>query len=266
MSIHRAFVLFIVIMFCPYSYREKRAYSEVQLMKIHRKWWMGLLILAAIGLGVFGFQSSMSHQKEEQIVALGDSLTYGVGDESGHGYVENLQQWFDKNHDGPVTVDNYAIPGQQSDGMLGQMNEATVLKSVENADYILFFIGMNDIIKSNGGDLSPLHKDKIAVGKKDYEKNVKTILNQIREKNPEAPILFLGLYNPYPDKPEIGQIIKGWNATSQSIIEPYENVTFIPTNDLYEEKSSRYFSDAVHLNEQGYEKLTMRIIKAYDFE
>ncbi|REJ07182.1 hypothetical protein DYE48_16960 [Halobacillus trueperi] len=241
------------------------AYSEVQLMKKHRKWWIGLLVLVAIGLGVFGFQSSMSHQKEEQIVSLGDSLTYGVGDESGHGYVENLQQWFDKNHDDPVTVDNYAIPGQQSDGMLGQMNEATVMKSIENADYILFFIGMNDIIKSNGGDLSPLNEDKIAIGKKDYEKNVKRILDQIREENPEAPVLFLGLYNPYPDKPEIGKIIKDWNATSQSIVGSYEGVTFIPTNDLYEEKSSRYFSDAVHLNEQGYEKLTMRIIKAYDF-
>lgn len=235
-------------------------------MRRHKKWWIGAIIIATILLGVFGFQSSMSTQNEEQITALGDSLTYGVGDESGKGYVENLQQYLDRHHNGRVTVDNFAIPGQQSDGLLGQMNEASVLKSVENADYILLFIGTNDMIKSNGGDLSPLHEKALAKGKEDYEGNITEILDMIREKNPNAPILFLGLYNPYPDQKEIGALVKNWNETSKELIRPYDHIQFVQTNDLFEEKSTRYFSDEVHLNEEGYEKLTKRVIRAYDFE
>ncbi|CDQ17786.1 DUF459 domain-containing protein [Halobacillus karajensis] len=234
-------------------------------MKRHQKWWIGGLLIIAVGWGVFGFRSSMSHPEEKKIVALGDSLTFGVGDESGHGYVENLQQWLDRHYEGDTTVDNHAIPGQQSDGLLNQMKEASVFKSVENADYILLYIGMNDILKSNGGDLAPLNERQLSKGKKDYENNLKQILDRIREKNPTAPVLFLGLFNPYPDKPEIGGVITSWNHLSESMVQNYDDVTFIETNDLFEEKSTRYFSDAVHLNEKGYEKLTKRIIEAYHF-
>ncbi|SFJ28887.1 Lysophospholipase L1 [Halobacillus dabanensis] len=234
-------------------------------MKRHKKWWISGLLVGTIIIGVLGFQSALS-DKEEKVVALGDSLTFGVGDGTGNGYVENLKQWLERHHDGDTTVDNYAIPGQQSDGLLGQMNEAVVLKSIENADYILLFIGTNDLIKSNGGDLAPLNKEQIARGKKDYQANIKEILDTIRKENPDAPVLFLGLYNPYPDQPEINKVITDWNDTSKELLQSYEHITFIKTNDLFQEKSTHYFSDEIHLNEEGYERLTKRIIKAYDFQ
>lgn len=100
------------------------------------------IILIGVGNDWFG-------PKEERIVALGDSLTYGIGDDSGQGYVENLKQWFETNGE-DVKVDNYGIPDQQTDGMLTQMNDPEVLKSLQKADYILLFIGTNDLIESNG--------------------------------------------------------------------------------------------------------------------
>jgi lysophospholipase L1-like esterase len=235
-------------------------------MKRHKKWWISGILVGTIIFGMLGFQSALSDKKEEQIVALGDSLTFGVGDETGNGYVENLKQWVERHQDGDTTVDNYAIPGQQSDGLLGQMDEASVLKSIEDADYILLFIGTNDLIKSNGGGLAPLKMDQIAHGKEDYKANIKEILDTIRKENPDAPILFLGLYSPYPDQPEIDKVITDWNGTSKELLQSYENISYIKTNDLFQEKSTRYFSDALHLNEQGYEKLTMRIINAYNFQ
>ncbi|MGV2620407.1 UNVERIFIED_CONTAM: GDSL-type esterase/lipase family protein [Halobacillus marinus] len=203
--------------------------------------------------------------KEERIVALGDSLTYGIGDDSGQGYVENLKQWFETNGE-DVKVDNYGIPDQQTDGMLTQMNDPEVLKSLQKADYILLFIGTNDLIESNGGDLSEINKEAIAAGKKDYVKNLKSILKTVRGSNGDAPILFLGLYNPYPDNRKIDEIIKEWNSTSKGLIDSYTGITFVETNDLFEEKTTRIFSDELHLNEKGYERLTKRIIQAYDFD
>ncbi|QAS54378.1 GDSL-type esterase/lipase family protein [Halobacillus litoralis] len=234
-------------------------------MRKQKKWSIAAIIIITIAIGLFSFQSTMFSQKEERIVALGDSLTFGVGDQSGNGYVENLDQWLDEHHERKVTVDNYAIPDQQTDGMLGQMNEAAVLKSIEKADYILLFIGTNDVIKSNGGDLTEIRKDQIAKGEKDYEKNLKKIMDTVREENPDAPILFLGLYSPYPDHEKINTIINNWNENSRKLIDGYDNVHYIKTKDLFEEKSRKHFSDALHLNEQGYERLTKRILDEYDF-
>ncbi|WJE14214.1 GDSL-type esterase/lipase family protein [Halobacillus sp. ACCC02827] len=216
------------------------------------------IILIGVGNDWFG-------PKEERIVALGDSLTYGIGDDSGQGYVENLKQWFETNGE-DVKVDNYGIPDQQTDGMLTQMNDPEVLKSLQKADYILLFIGTNDLIESNGGDLSEINKEAIAAGKKDYVKNLKSILKTVRGSNGDAPILFLGLYNPYPNNGKIDEIIKEWNSTSKGLIDSYTGITFVETNDLFEEKTTRIFSDELHLNEKGYERLTKRIIQAYDFD
>ncbi|MFD1020856.1 DUF459 domain-containing protein [Thalassobacillus hwangdonensis] len=222
--------------------------------------WAFVLILI-IALFIVGFTTL--NKEDEKLVALGDSLTYGLGDESGHGYVENLNQWLSKHKEHDIEVDNHGIPDQQSDGLLAQLQKDDVLESVGEAHHVLLFIGMNDIIKSNGGDLSELHPEKLEKGKMDYESNLKEILGTIRKTNPDAPIVFVGLYNPVPGSEEISTLYKNWNETSKSIIDDSVGITYVPTDDLFNDK--KYFSDNLHLNEQGYERLTMRIIDEYDF-
>jgi len=77
--------------------------------------------------------------------------------------------------------------------------------------------------------------------------------------------LFLGLYNPYPDSQEIEDEIVEWNEKSQAIVDDYENIKFILTNELFQEKSTDYFSDALHPNEKGYSLITKKILDEYDF-
>lgn len=201
----------------------------------------------------------------EELVALGDSLTYGVGDQTGQGYADNLEEVLNEQNEVPLTIYNYGIPGQQTDGLLQQLRETDVKKTLSHAEYFTVFIGTNDLIKSNGGDLNPLYEDRIQCGKEDYRNNLHRILSIIQKENPDAPVLFLGLYNPYPDSQEIEAVITEWNKLSRDVVRQYPNVKFIATDGLLKEKSKDYFSDALHPNSKGYELITKKIIEEYDF-
>ncbi|WP_404442824.1 GDSL-type esterase/lipase family protein [Sutcliffiella horikoshii] len=229
-----------------------------------------LIVVALIGAGFYsGYQENTNAKEADHspktMVTLGDSLTYGVGDKSGEGYVDNLEKLIQKEKDANVKVENYGIPGQESDGVVKQVKLTNIQKDIRNADYIILFIGTNDLIQSNGGDLKGINEEQIKEGAVKYEKNVQEILKSIRQENKDVPVLFLGLYNSYPDSAEHEDIIIEWNENSQKMVDDYERIKFISTNDLFKEKSKEYFSDSLHPNEKGYDLITKKIIDEYDF-
>ncbi|MCP3028412.1 GDSL-type esterase/lipase family protein [Halobacillus sp. A5] len=227
----------------------------------------GLIVIIVIGVGLVSWNQTKnaSPENNEKMIALGDSLTYGIGDQSGHGYVENMEQLLSENKNAEIQVENYGIPDQQTNGLLKQVQQTDVKSDLPSADYFILFIGTNDLIESNGGDLTSVSEKDIEAGKADYEDNLKEILKIIRDQNEDAPILFLGLYNPYPDSEEIEEEVVSWNDNSQTIVDDYEGIKFISTNDLFKEKSMEYFSDALHPNKKGYDLITEKIVEEYDF-
>jgi lysophospholipase L1-like esterase len=229
-----------------------------------------LIVVALLGAGLYsGYQENTQTNKSKHspktMVTLGDSLTYGVGDKSGEGYVENLEKLIQEEKEINVKLKNYGIPGQESDGVVKQVKLTNIQKDIRNADYIILFIGTNDLIQSNGGDLKGINEEKIKKGAVEYEKNIQDIVKTIRQENQDVPILFLGLYNSYPDSAEHESIIDEWNTNSQRLVNDYERIKFISTNDLFNEKSKKYFSDSLHPNEKGYDLITKKIIDEYDF-
>ncbi|NMH74185.1 hypothetical protein HF078_13930 [Bacillus sp. RO2] len=229
-----------------------------------------LIVVALLGAGLYsGYQDNTQTNKSKHspktMVTLGDSLTYGVGDKSGEGYVENLEKLIQEEKETNVKLKNYGIPGQESDGVVKQVKLTNIQKDIRNADYIILFIGTNDLIQSNGGDLKGINEEKIKKGAVEYEKNIQDIVKTIRQENQDVPILFLGLYNSYPDSAEHESIIDEWNTNSQRLVNDYERIKFISTNDLFNEKSKEYFSDSLHPNEKGYDLITKKIIDEYDF-
>ncbi|TYS55908.1 hypothetical protein FZC74_17775 [Sutcliffiella horikoshii] len=229
-----------------------------------------LILAALIGAGFYsGYQENTETNENDNppknMVTLGDSLTYGVGDNSGEGYVENLEKLIQDEKSANVRVKNYGIPGQKSDGVVKQVKLTNIQKDIRNADYIILFIGTNDLIQSNGGDLKGINEEKIKEGAVEYEKNIEEILKTVRQENKDVPILFLGLYNSYPDSAEHENIIVEWNENSQRIVDDYKRIKFISTNDLFKEKSKEYFSDSLHPNKKGYDLITKKIIDEFDF-
>ncbi|KAF0995036.1 hypothetical protein BJQ97_01685 [Geobacillus sp. TFV-3] len=87
------------------------------------------------------------HDEKIDIVALGDSLTRGTGDESGKGYVGYMVDELRRQTDQPIRVTNLAVRGLRSDGLLRQLGEPEIQRQVAMADLIVMTIGGNDLFQ-----------------------------------------------------------------------------------------------------------------------
>lgn len=223
-----------------------------------------IALLAAVS--VYG-NTQVKDEDEKLVIAFGDSLTYGYGDEKGSGYIDTLKVKLNNQNKEEFNFDNEAIYGLESSGILAQLSDVGIRGELDEADYFILFIGTNDLINSNGGNLKNLKHEEIAKGKEDYMKNLNVIISILTEQNEQAPILLLGLYNPYPDSKAIETVIDDWNNGINKMIKDEKRIVYIPTNDLFKGKNKKqYFSDSLHLNDKGYKLVSDRILEKYQFE
>ncbi|SDC64763.1 Lysophospholipase L1 [Melghirimyces thermohalophilus] len=210
--------------------------------------------------------ASDRQQPSHQIVALGDSLTYGYGDQTGRGYVGELKRQLNRHRDTQYQVDNYGIRGQQTDGVLHQLTQRPVLRDVKRADTLILFIGTNDFLYSNGRDMMDPQPKRLKAGKREFTTHLDQILNRLRQANPQAPVLLLGLYDPYPRMVASDPYIQQWNRAIRRVLARYSNTTWIPTHFLFQGKPKMaYFSDALHPNHRGYQMIVKQIFRKYNF-
>lgn len=227
-----------------------------------------LVVVIALLAAVSIYGKTQEKDKDEKLViAFGDSLTYGYGDEKGSGYIDTLKVKLNNQNKEEFNFDNEAIYGLESSGILTQLSDVGIRGELDDADYFILFIGTNDLINSNGGNLKNLKHEEIAKGKEDYMKNLNAIISILTEQNEHAPILLLGLYNPYPDSKAIETVIDDWNNGINKMIKDEKRIVYIPTNDLFKGKNKKqYFSDSLHLNDKGYKLVSDRILEKYQFE
>ncbi|CEG26992.1 GDSL-type esterase/lipase family protein [Bacillus sp. B-jedd] len=238
-------------------------------MKFRRFLVVGIIF---IGIAVTAYAVYANYGKdrgsESFIMAFGDSLTYGQGDRKEQGYVGKLERELNKKYpERKFIVENHGVKGRESAGVLKELAIPSTAVKLKKADYFILYIGTNDLINSNGGNLKKIDKARIEKGKERYFRNVKMILDILRKSNSEAPILVIGLYNPFPEGGDkIEPLFDEWNKATIELLKSERNVTYIPTNDLFKGKEKKqYFSDALHLNKNGYELLEERILQEYSF-
>lgn len=205
--------------------------------------------------------------KETNVVAIGDSLTEGVGDESGGGgYVGVIEDIVNK-RDQTATFDNYGKRGNRSDQMLERMNDPEIDQSLKDADIILITIGANDIMKVAKKNITDLQLDAFEKERVDYETRLKDILDGMVDRNAEADIYLLGFYNPFKrffDISELDTIVDEWNETGADLATDYDQIEFIPTKDLFddaEEEDNLLSDDNFHPNLDGYEEMAGRVLE-----
>ncbi|MEO2078441.1 MAG: SGNH/GDSL hydrolase family protein [Bacillus sp. (in: firmicutes)] len=201
-------------------------------------------------------------KKGLNIVALGDSLTRGTGDETGKGYVGVLMDEIKEKTKGPVQLTNLGINGQRSDQLRKQVQEKEVGRQIEKADLVLVTIGGNDLFRG-GQALMDFGTDDVATIEKKYLENLKAIFEQIRKNNPDANVFFIGLYNPFIDLDqgkEMSKVVRHWNYDSAEISAAYPKIVFVPTFDIFELKVNDYlYSDKFHPNSKGYRLIAERV-------
>ena len=206
--------------------------------------------------------------KELQIVAVGDSLTQGVGDETDQGgYVGLLDQTIKENEQKTsVTFENFGKRGNRTDQLLTRLDEPEIQEAISNADMILITIGANDIMQVFKENFTNLTIEPFQEERRQVEHRLNNIFAKIRDRNTDAHIYLLGIYNPFKqyfeDIEELEMIVSEWNRTSHMITRQYDQATFIPIKDLFENTDVDLFAeDNFHPNTRGYERMASRVLE-----
>ncbi|WP_424768746.1 GDSL-type esterase/lipase family protein [Paenibacillus sp. sgz302251] len=195
------------------------------------------------------------------IVALGDSLTRGMGDIEGKGYVGYVGDRL-KQEGLDITLVNLGIKGLTSFELVEQIKQKEIERQIRQADMILMTIGGNDLFLGGQSLMDP-SEENIRGLEEGYTTNLNVILSSIQTANPDAIVYVLGLYDPFNEL-ESGEltsrVVRGWNYKMTETMAGYPNAVFVPTYDLFQRSVSHYlFSDQFHPNEKGYLLMADRV-------
>lgn len=207
--------------------------------------------------------------KQLYYLALGDSLTDGVGDEYNQdGYVGRLagtlQTWSSISK---VETDNRGKRGRRSDQLLKLIEKGHYDEELQEAGLISMTMGGNDVMKVVKQDLFHLKRDAFDAELLAYKKRYSKIIESIRAKNPTAPFLLIGFYNPFSivtkETNEFDKIITEWNRIIKDLASKDSNACYVSVEDLFDSNEELvYHTDFFHPNAKGYEKMTERIVES----
>lgn len=204
--------------------------------------------------------------QDKKMVSIGDSLTEGVGDETeSGGYVGILNHTFEDNHMN-ISIENFGKRGNRTDQLLARLENEEISSAIKDADIVLITIGANDIMKVVRNNYTNLHIEPFQEEKFKYIERLTAIFYKINELNPDTQIYLIGFYNPFEryfgDIEQLDMILNDWNQAGETVTDEFENVYFIPTEDLFSNSTINLFADDnFHPNTSGYKLMAQRVLE-----
>lgn len=199
-----------------------------------------------------------------QIVSLGDSLTRGVGDKEGIGYVGRMKEDLQKDYKQKIALTNLAVSGAKMPDLLKQVESNGAQYSIKQADVIVLTIGGNDLFPG-WESLGKIDLETYRPDTETFQNEAKKIIEEIRKLNTDSPIFWLGLYNPFEDVEDLkgsSNIVVDWNASLEKLALNDKNVYITPTFDLFQNRGKDLlYSDHFHPNEVGYTYMAERLVQ-----
>ncbi len=199
-----------------------------------------------------------------QIVSLGDSLTRGVGDKEGIGYVGRMKEDLQKDYKQKIALTNLAVSGAKMPDLLKQIESNGAQYSIKQADVIVLTIGGNDLFPG-WESLGKIDLETYRPDTETFQNEAKKIIEEIRKLNTDSSIFWLGLYNPFEDVEDLkgsSNIVVDWNASLEKLALNDKNVYITPTFDLFQNRGKDLlYSDHFHPNEVGYTYMAERLVQ-----
>ncbi|MFC3927492.1 SGNH/GDSL hydrolase family protein [Streptococcus caprae] len=171
-------------------------------------------------------------------VAIGDSLTEGVGDSTMQGgFVPILSQKITSQYGQNVDFYNYGKAGNTSKQILKRMREnPEIKKNLAQADFMTLTVGGNNVMSVVRKNLDKLSLSSFTQPVQVYQQQLRQILGLARRDNKDLPIYIVGIYNPFylsfNELTEMQTVIDDWNKATQAVVSEYNGVYFVPVNDL----------------------------------
>lgn len=193
-------------------------------------------------------------KKHIRLYAIGDSLTYGQGDETKKGgYVSIVAHKIRHHYHTKVSTVNYGVSGDRSDQILARLQKQSQMRyDLRKADVITMTVGGNDLMQTLEKIISTNSEKEInaqvAKSGNQYQQKLTQLMNEIRKENPRAPIFVFSIYNPvytyFANVTSITRSIAQWNRLTSETIGEYNNTYFVNIDHLmsygqYQSKSSR---------------------------
>jgi lysophospholipase L1-like esterase len=201
--------------------------------------------------------------REKVLIGLGDSLTRGIGDDSGQGYFGILKKSLQKRFTSLQAV-NLAVSGATSLQLAQQVDQKQVQELLKKADWVTITIGGNDLFYGSG-QWEKIDEETAETYRLAYVKNLRHILSVIRQQNQTATVFIFGLYNPFSDLPEekrSSRLVIKWNDTIQKTASDFHQVVMVPIFDLFQQHPKKYlYSDHFHPNALGYQRMAERLLQ-----
>ncbi len=181
------------------------------------------------------------------ICVFGASSTWGAWDSEKGGWVNRLRLHLESK-DYEVDVYNLGVSGDTTKDVLERFD---VEAKAREPTLIIFSIGDNDSVWDKS-------QSKNLVSQEDFEKNIKVLVE--KSKKFKSKVLFIGLKNVIESKTTpvswgsfyyTNKSIKTYDAKLKKLTVKMK-VPYLPVFGLLEDND---FSDGVHPNSQGHEKL-----------
>lgn len=211
---------------------------------------------------------SVFTQNDYHIAAIGDSLTQGVGDETGRdGYLSTLKRRLTE-LEYRVRIENFGRRGNRTDQLIERIEEEnSIQRSIRRADIVLVTAGANDIMQIVRENILNLDETVFDLELDNYEERLVDLFELIHSYNEDVEIYLIGFYNPFEgyfdDIEALEDILVEWNQTGEAVFEGYPNGHFIPVHDLFQiDQINLLADDNFHPNETGYSLIGARVLNS----
>ncbi|MFD1317652.1 SGNH/GDSL hydrolase family protein [Loigolactobacillus zhaoyuanensis] len=224
---------------------------------------------------------TVKKKKTIQLVAVGDSLTEGIGDgQKQGGYVGIIKDELTTKQTVKTQTQNYGIAGETSTQIDQRVKtDRSLQQALKKADVITMSVGGNDLMAVLRQQMLNLNEADIKKAQTAYLGHLTTLLQDVRQQNTTAPIFVFGIYNPFylyfPKMTKMQTAVEDWNSASAKIIKQQKNSYLIDicdqlskgeklttqkkttakaTSDSSSDKNSLIFTeDNFHPNHSGYQ-------------
>ena len=212
-----------------------------------------------VGYLVLGTPGPPGVGKDAVFVSMGDSITFGVGDNvpsdnfqdgtlPAAGYLPLLTDAFASQRGKNVLIINEGIPGDRSTDGLGDV--ASIVNAYSEADYFLLLYGANDVNFNvpSGQGLLPGQPGYLG----SFKGNMQQIIDVIRNAG-KIPVLAKVLYQ---TNPSVDPRIQQYNQVINELIVANSLTVIPPDFYTYYMTNPSLLPDGLHPNGVGYQSMS----------